>query len=125
MMTAPSPAVPTKKITLPPVPGFDRSATVTPRKTPLELAQERRIRAQPEPVKTAPVTRASIRAAELMAQLRTGPKTAAEIGLALNVDTGRISTTLTNLRKAGKVTFQDRRNQGLSGVWSMVKGVKA
>ena len=122
MMTTPSPAVPTKKITLPPVPGFDRAATApTPRKTPLELAQERRIRAQPEQVKTAPVTRA----AELMAQLRTGPKTAAEIGQALNIDTGRISTTLTNLRKKGKVAFRERRNQGLSGVWSMVKGVKA
>lgn len=125
MMTTPSPAVPTKKITLPPVPGFDRAATAAPRKTPLELAQERRIRAQPEPVKTAPVTRASIHQAELLAQLRTGPKTAAEIGQALNIDTGRISTTLSNLRKAGKVAFRDRRNQGLSGMWSVVKGVKA
>lgn len=118
-------AIQTKKITLPSIPGLHLSTNSGPRKTPLELAQERRISVvAPQPVPSAAITRATIVPDDLLALLRAGPKTAAEIGEALGVATGRISRTLTNLRKKGVVAFRDRRTEQASGIWSLAKGAK-
>ena len=113
----------TRKITLPAIPGLQPLTTPQPRKTPLEADQERRIRfAAPQPVMADPVTRPTISESYLLDLLRTGPKTAAALGASLGIATGRISTTLTNLRKKGRVVMISQRPKSASALWALPKG---
>lgn len=117
---------PTRKITLPTIPGVTIGATPPRGKTHLEAAQERRIPVVVAQDETGrPVTRPTIAEAYLLDLLRTGPKTAADLAASLGIVTDRVSTTLRNMRKKGQVVMHCQRSKSASSLWALPgKGVR-